>query len=106
MIRKLFYIYFICFLNFVARAQVQLTPVLVSTAGGFYSFTDGTISASVGEAVILTINGSNTYLTQGFHQPFSSASEFTISINKTNSTCKGSDNGSLKVITEGGVPPF
>ncbi len=107
MIRILFYIiYIISFLNFVANAQVQLSPVLVGSAGGFYSFTDGSISASAGEAVILTINNSNTYLTQGFHQPFSSARAFTITVNKTNSTCNGADNGSLKVITEGGVPPF
>ncbi|GIV28108.1 MAG: hypothetical protein KatS3mg027_1922 [Bacteroidia bacterium] len=94
-------------LSFNAISQVQLSPVLVGSVGGFYNFSGGSISASAGEAVILTINNSNNILTQGFHQPQANSSQaFSLSVKTYSSTCKGSNNGALKVIIEGGVSPF
>lgn len=95
--------FIICFRS---NAQVQLAPVLIGSAGAFYTFTDGTISASAGEAVILTINNANTILTQGFHQPMEASQAFDLTINVYPSTCKGSNNGALKVLVNGGIPPY
>lgn len=89
-----------------ATAQVQLSPVLVGSVGGFYNFSGGSISASAGEAVILTINNSNNILTQGFHQPMGASQAFDIMVNVYPSTCNGSDNGSLKVLVNGGIAPY
>ncbi len=42
---------------------------LISSAGGYYSGTDFSVSYSVGETMINTLSSGNTILTQGFQQP-------------------------------------
>lgn len=41
---------------------------LVSSSGGFYSNSNGSLAWSVGEAIIATISDGSDTLTQGFHQ--------------------------------------
>ena len=62
--KRIFILLFICF-NSSAIIQAQ---ELISNGGGHYSNSSGSLSWSVGEAVIATISGGTDTLTQGFHQ--------------------------------------
>ena len=42
---------------------------VINTAGEVYETPNGSISWTIGEPVIQTLEGSENYLTQGFHQP-------------------------------------
>jgi gliding motility-associated-like protein len=93
-------------LSLAAKAQVQLTPVLVGSIGANYTFSGGTISCSAGEAAIITISNSTNILTQGFHQPLNLTSVFTINTKVYNATCNGSNDGAVKVAVDGGIAPY
>lgn len=88
-----------------ATAQVQLTPVLVGSAGSFYTYSGGSISASAGEALISTKSNGNSILTQGFHQP-RMMSQMQLELTAYNATCKGSNDGAVKVNVSGGTAPY
>jgi gliding motility-associated-like protein len=102
--RILIYIALLIF-SLSATAQVQLTPVLVGSAGGFYTYSGGSISASVGEALITTVGNGSSILTQGFHQPRMMAL-MELQITAYNATCKGSNDGAVKVNVSGGTAPY
>lgn len=48
----------------------ELSPVLLSNSGGYYSNTSASLSWSLGEIAIETIGNASTTLTQGFQQYF------------------------------------
>lgn len=52
------------------HAQVSLSPSVISSAGDYYESTDMSISWTLGELVVTTLEGDNMILTQGFQQPF------------------------------------
>lgn len=53
-----------------ASAQVTLGTEAISSAGGYYSGSWGSLSVNIaGEPVIETISGGNAVFTQGFEQP-------------------------------------
>jgi hypothetical protein len=59
-------------LAFVFSNAQQLTPTVVSSSGGFYSNTNGSLSFTVGELTMVeTFQSSSGILTQGFQQPTS-----------------------------------
>ncbi len=103
---KSFFNVIFCLVTSVATAQVQLSPVLVGSTGGSFSFSGGTISGSAGEAAIITISNGNNILTQGFHQPAKLTEVFSIDITTYNATCSGSNDGAAKVSVQGGIAPY
>ena len=86
-------------------AQVQLTPVLVGSAGNYSTWSGGSLSASVGEPVISTFSSSSNFLTQGFQQP-RMVQELRVGVRIKNATCTGSDDGYAVAKLTGGVPPY
>lgn len=93
-------------LSFSATAQVQLTPVLVGCAGGYYTYNGGSISVSAGEAIITTVNNSNIILTQGFQQPRILSDSMVLEINTYAAECKLASNGAFKINVRGGTPDY
>lgn len=86
-------------------AQMQLTPVLVGSAGNYSTWPGGSLSASVGEPVISTFSSSAIFLTQGFHQP-RLVQELAVEVRIKNATCTGSGDGHAMAVLTGGVPPY
>ncbi len=59
----------LCVLSVSLRSQ-SLSPVVLASSGGFYTFASGTLSATVGEMTMVeTFSSGSNKLTQGFHQP-------------------------------------
>lgn len=52
------------------QAQVMLTPTIISSGGDYYEGTDMSLSWTLGELAVTTLQGGNTILIQGFQQPF------------------------------------
>ena len=52
----------------LARSQ-SITPQVVSSNGNFSSASWGSLSSTVGEAAIVTLQSTGNFLTQGFQQP-------------------------------------
>lgn len=95
-----------------AFAQISsLTPVLVSSAGNFYTDNNAnlSLSSSVGEPVILTLSTSSTtnqtrILTQGFQQPrLSGALVLQATLTYSNASCTGASDGTAILSTSGGA---
>ena len=57
-----------CF--FLARGQVQLTPTVISSAGGYTETTNISLAWTMGELAVSTLSTTDMILTQGFQQPF------------------------------------
>ena len=55
---------------FLARGQVQLTPTVISSAGGYAEATDISLAWTMGELAVSTLSTTDMILTQGFQQPF------------------------------------
>ncbi|MES2837318.1 MAG: gliding motility-associated C-terminal domain-containing protein [Bacteroidota bacterium] len=88
---------------FVAKAQVQLTPVVVGSTGTFSEPSFGSVTSTVGEPITTTLSANNKHLTQGFNQP-NNTLKFTIT--GVNATCFGGENGSAFVEITSGKEPF
>lgn len=52
------------------QAQILLSPSIISSAGDYYESTEMSVSWTLGELAITTLQGSNMILTQGVQQPF------------------------------------
>ena len=67
--KKIFIIFFLAFSAMLAQGQI-LSPTVVASAGDFLD--NGTVSLSftVGELAVTTLQAGSTILTQGFQQPF------------------------------------
>jgi gliding motility-associated-like protein len=85
--------------------QIQLTPVLVGSAGGFQEASWGSISFSAGEAIVTTLDNGNFFLTQGFHQP-NLVSELEVVVITKSERCRGSRDGAAAIKVNGGFPPY
>ena len=46
-----------------------IAPEIISSSGGSYSSSNGSLSWTIGEPITATENTGNYYLTQGFQQP-------------------------------------
>ena len=55
---------------FLARGQVQLTPTVISSAGGYTETGDISLAWTLGELAVSTLSTTDMILTQGFQQPF------------------------------------
>ena len=53
----------------VLSAQITLAPSVVSSGGGYYEGGDMSISWTIGELAVTTLEGGDLILTQGFQQP-------------------------------------
>ena len=62
----------ICFSTSIF-GQVQLTPTVISSGGGFGENDNLSISWTLGEVAVNTLTGDQMILTQGFQQPFAVA---------------------------------
>ena len=51
------------------QAQVEVSPQVVSTAGGYMTGTNITLSYTVGELAVQTLTAGSLMLTEGFQQP-------------------------------------
>jgi gliding motility-associated-like protein len=91
-----------------ATAQIaSLSPVLISSAGGYASGSTMSLSYAVGEPVITTVGASPLQLTQGFEQPTANtalALHYTVS--KSDVTCNGANDGTATAVISSGIPPF
>ncbi len=85
--------------------QVQLTPVLVGSVGGFSSGTWGSLSFSVGEAVIVTSSSSEYFLTQGIQQP-NMVQSLQLEVVTKGESCRGAKDGYAAIKVNGGYAPF
>ena len=105
-IKKIFLISFLGVLFFAVNAQ-QLTPFLISSTGNYSTGVGISISSSVGEPMTTSLFNTSIILTQGFQQPkINSSIPFSIYVTSTNESCINTNDGSAKVHTIGGVPPF
>lgn len=59
----------ILFTLFMILMISSYSQEVISTAGEHYENSNGSISWTIGEPVIETLESTNNYLTQGFHQP-------------------------------------
>ncbi|MFI5151396.1 MAG: gliding motility-associated C-terminal domain-containing protein [Bacteroidia bacterium] len=93
---------------FSAGAQVQsFSPVLVGSAGGFVTSPGMSLSFSIGEPVVPTVQTPALILTQGFQQPTKQiASTLQFSISKTDLSCYGSNDGTATATVTLGNPPY
>jgi len=57
-------------LTVAMHAQVLISPSVISSGGDFYESIDMSISWTLGEIAVTTLQGSNMILTQGFQQAF------------------------------------
>ena len=93
----------------IAIAQVDLSQYVINSWGGEYSSGAMSMSSSAGEAVILTVNKSDSslFLTQGFQQP----NMYTfLGLNATavtfNASCLGNTDGQATASATGGVGQY
>lgn len=61
---------FIAIFPALIYAQVSLSPSVISSGGGYFENTNMSISWTIGELAVITLEGENMILTQGFQQPF------------------------------------
>lgn len=89
-----------------------LAPTLVSSSGGYNLVGGMSLSYSVGEPVISTLQApmapspASFYLTQGFQQPRASHNALGMNLYYTNESCLNSKDGSAYITISGGVPPY
>jgi gliding motility-associated-like protein len=85
--------------------EITLTPVVIGSYGSYTEGSWGSISATVGEVVIVTASFGDYFLTQGFHQP-NILSNLEIELATKNESCKGATDGYAVVKINGGFPPY
>lgn len=99
-LKKLVYI-FLFFISANYYSQT-VTPQVINSAGGNWQLSNGiTISDNVGEPFVSTISSGNTIITQGFLQNYIVSSIFSVSIIKSDVSCKDQNDGSISVIVSG-----
>ncbi len=63
-------LYAVCLLSSISlQAQIEITPSVISSSGGYGEKENFSISWTLGELAITTLQGENLVLTQGFQQP-------------------------------------
>ncbi|MBA2584742.1 MAG: gliding motility-associated C-terminal domain-containing protein [Bacteroidetes bacterium] len=85
--------------------QIQLTPVLIGSAGGYSEGSWGSLSYSAGEAVIVTSSSNNYFLTQGFHQP-NIVQNLELDLVSKGESCRGAKDGYAAIKVNGGFAPY
>lgn len=90
---------------FFSKGQVQLTPVVIGSAGTTGNSATMNISWSAGEMAVTTVDNGNVFLTQGFHQPWVSESMYIV-VDKQDATCKTSNDGIATVKVFNGIGPY
>lgn len=87
-------------------AQVVLERSVIGSLGGSENLSGDVLEYTAGEAVVKTLTGSNTILTQGFHQSgltFSLSAEVVI----TDASCPSATDGVIELINvRGCTPPY
>ena len=91
--------------SFVFSQQIQLTPVLIGSTGNFSQGAWGSVSSSVGEAVIFTLSANNYILTQGFNQP-NILQNMEIQAITGSVSCNNAKDGWAAIKVFGGLPPY
>lgn len=90
-----------------AQQPGSLTPVLIGSAGNYSTAGNISISSSVGECIVPTVQNAPFILTQGFQQPNASGA---LSLNTTlvhyNVTCAGAADGAAAITATGGTAPY
>lgn len=90
-----------------AQAVGSLSPVLIGSSGNYSTNGNITLSSSVGECIVPTVQNGPIILTQGFQQPSPNG---TLSLNSTlvyyNSTCLGANDGVATMSVVGGSAPY
>lgn len=67
--KKFHVIIFLSLLSVTGFGQI-LSPTVISSAGGYLSNANVSVSFTVGEVAVTTLQGTSLILTQGFQQPF------------------------------------
>lgn len=90
-----------------AQVPGSLSPVLIGSSGNYSTSGNISISSSVGECIVPTVQNGPIILTQGFQQPSNSSA---LSLQSTlvyyNSTCLGSNDGVASMTVTGGSAPY
>lgn len=90
-----------------AQAPGSLSPVLIGSSGNYSTNGNLSISSSVGECIVPTVQNGPIILTQGFQQPSASG---VLSLNSTlvyyNATCLGANDGVASLTVTGGTAPY
>lgn len=93
----------------VLYAQVpgSLSPVLIGSSGNYSTSGNITLSSSVGECIVPTVQSGPVILTQGFQQPSANG---VLALNSTlvyyNATCLGANDGVASLTVTGGTAPY
>ncbi|MEM7038178.1 MAG: T9SS type A sorting domain-containing protein [Bacteroidota bacterium] len=64
-----FIVFLLCYFSLSNAWTQSISPSVLGSAGSQIIGTSAQVDQTVGEAVIATLSGPNTLLTQGFHQP-------------------------------------
>jgi gliding motility-associated-like protein len=90
-----------------AQQVGSVTPVLIGSSGNYSTGGNITLSSSVGECIVPTVQNGPIILTQGFQQP-SGASVLSLqsSVVYYNSTCLGANDGTATLTVSGGSAPY
>ncbi len=67
--KKTFIVLGLFFLAFTVRGQ-SLSPTVIASAGDYFENGDVSLSFTVGEVAVTTLQAGDVILTQGFQQPF------------------------------------
>ena len=103
--KQITYIYtlILLFVSSISFGQVQMGRQVLGSTGGFATSTNGSVSSTVGEAVITTQSSANLILTQGFQQTFKGG-DSNVTATIVNETCIGASNGSIEITNVLGCP--
>lgn len=88
---RLFILHTLIFIGFVAQGQTSVSRQVIGSVTGSTNMSFGTISYSVGEAVISTESSSSYTLTQGFQQTAYSINATPIDFETTNAFSPNGD---------------
>jgi len=91
--KKLLFIFMLLTLG--ATAQISIEQQVIGSTGSYQVGASMTLSSTVGEAVVKTLDSTSMILTQGFQQPNFRPLDSIVDAEILNESCRGANNGSI-----------